>query len=81
MRVIHDVPAPRELASIPRSFLYRQIYNQVSEEPKRQYLQGQDEPRWPDQSGIISHVTCVLTSSSSSLLARTFCRISSGIVG
>jgi hypothetical protein len=33
MRVIHEVPAPRELASMVRSFLYFHIYCGVSTRP------------------------------------------------
>jgi hypothetical protein len=34
MRVIHDVPAPRELASMVRSFLYFQICGRISNLPQ-----------------------------------------------
>jgi hypothetical protein len=49
MRVIHDVPAPRELASMVRSFLYFQICSRVSELP-RPFGVTSDEPGSRDRS-------------------------------
>jgi hypothetical protein len=64
MRVIHEVPAPRELASMVRSFLYFQICCRFSEMP--QFLEvTSNEPESRDRSKgqlDVHSENCLLTS-------------------
>jgi len=53
MRVIHEVPAPRELASMVRSFLYFQICGRVSGLPRPLEVRS-DEPGSRDRSREVS---------------------------
>jgi len=53
MRVIHEVPAPRELASMVRSFLYFQICCRVSGLPRPLEVRS-NEPGSRDRSREVS---------------------------
>jgi hypothetical protein len=64
MRVIHEVPAPRELASMVRSFLYFQICSRVSE-LSQPFEVASNEPESRDRSKgqlDVHSENCLLTS-------------------
>jgi len=53
MRVIHEVPAPRDPASMFRSFLYFHTYRSVYYF-KADRIEGGNEPGWLDRSEGVS---------------------------
>lgn len=84
MRVIHEVPAPRELASMVRSFLYFQICYRVSE-LSQPFEVASNEPGSRDRSREVSWMdtqkivysrpdpTCWIDLNSSSMYYYSFC--------